>query len=320
MTTEPAPTSDRRTSDGEVVIGVQDVRKAYGDVQAVDGVSFEVRSGEIFGLLGPNGAGKTTTLEMLEGLRTPDSGTLSVLGEDAARHPERIKPRIGIQLQTAALFPQLTVEELIELFASFYARALPTGQLVDWLDLAEKRKARVKTLSGGQQQRLSVALALVNDPEIVFLDEPTTGMDPAARRALWALVDGLRREGKTILLTTHYMEEAEFLCDRLAIMDHGRIMEAGTVAELVGRRFTDRAVHVGGLAGLGRERLSALSGVTHVADEDDETILYTNDVPATIAAVLAAAEELGVEPRDLLIRRPTLEDVFLDLTGRALRD
>jgi ABC-2 type transport system ATP-binding protein len=163
-------------------------------------------------------------------------------------------------------------------------------------------------------------LALVNDPEIVFLDEPSTGMDPAARRALWALVAGLRQAGKTILLTTHYMEEAEFLCDRLAIMDHGRVMEAGTVAELVGRRFTDRAVSVGGLAELGRERLAAFPGVTRVADENNETILYTRDVPGTIAAVLAAAESLGVEPQNLLVRRPTLEDVFLDLTGRALRD
>jgi ABC-2 type transport system ATP-binding protein len=320
MTSPTVTPADRPGSDAETVVIVQDVRKAYGDVRAVDGVSFEVRRGEIFGLLGPNGAGKTTTVEMLEGLRTPDAGRLTVLGEDVARHPERIKPRIGIQLQTAALFPQLTVEELVELFASFYPRALSADQIMDWLDLAEKRTARVKDLSGGQQQRLSVALALVNDPEIVFLDEPSTGMDPAARRALWALVAGLRQAGKTILLTTHYMEEAEFLCDRLAIMDHGRVMEAGTVAELVGRRFTDRAVSVGGLAELGRERLAAFPGVTRVADENNETILYTRDVPGTIAAVLAAAESLGVEPQNLLVRRPTLEDVFLDLTGRALRD
>ncbi len=311
---------DPAAPGAETVIRVEDVRKAYGDVQAVDGVSFEVRRGEIFGLLGPNGAGKTTTVEMLEGLRRPDSGTLHVLGVDAARHPERIKPRIGVQLQTAALFPNLTVEELIELFASFYPRALPTSQLVEALDLAEKRAARVKTLSGGQQQRLSVALALVNDPEIVFLDEPSTGMDPAARRALWTLIAGLRNDGKTILLTTHYMEEAEVLCDRLAIMDHGKVMEEGTVAELVGRRFKDRAVSVGGLATVGRERMAAFPGVTRVADEEGETILYTRDVPATIGALLAAAEEFGVETENLLVRRPTLEDVFLDLTGRALRD
>jgi len=312
--------SDRQAPDAETVIAVRDVRKHYGEVKAVDGVSFEVQRGEIFGLLGPNGAGKTTTVEMLEGLRTPDSGRLTVLGEDAAGHPERIKPRIGVQLQTAALFPLLTVDELLELFASFYGRKAAATDLAEALDLAEKRRTRVKDLSGGQQQRLSVALALVNDPELIFLDEPTTGMDPAARRALWDLVSDLRARGATILLTTHYMEEAEVLCDRLAIMDHGRIMEAGTVAELVGRRFRDRAVSVGGLAGLGRERLAALPGVTRVAEEDDESILYTRDVPATIAAVLAAAESLGVEPQNLLVRRPSLEDVFLDLTGRALRD
>ena len=317
-TADTAPELSRALDDR--VIHVRDVRKAYGDVQAVDGVSFEVRRGEIFGLLGPNGAGKTTTVEMLEGLRVPDAGELTVLGVDVARQPDRVKPRIGVQLQTSALFPQLTVDELIALFGSFYERRSPSGELIEALDLGEKRRTRLKDLSGGQQQRLSVALALVNDPEVVFLDEPTTGMDPAGRRALWDLVTGLRGRGKTVLLTTHYMEEAEVLCDRLAIMDHGRIMEAGTVAELVGRRFQDRAVTVDGLSGLGVTRLSAFPGVTRVADEDGETILYTRDVPGTIAAVLAAADELGVEPQNLLVRRPTLEDVFLDLTGRALRD
>ncbi|HEY8169347.1 MAG TPA: ABC transporter ATP-binding protein [Candidatus Limnocylindrales bacterium] len=316
------PLTSATMPDGptEAIIRVEDVHKRYGDVLAVDGVSFEVRRGEIFGLLGPNGAGKTTTVEMLEGLRKPDRGRLTVLGVDVARHPDRLKPRIGVQLQTAALFPLLSVEELIDLFASFYRRARPTSELIDALDLGEKRRSKVRDLSGGQQQRLSVALALVNEPEIVFLDEPTTGMDPAARRSLWGLVTGLRERGTTILLTTHYMEEAEILCNRLAIMDHGRIMEVGTVAELVGRRFQDRAVHVGGLSGLGRDRLEALSGVRGVAVEGDEAILYTRDVPGTIAAVLAAAEASGVEPTDLLVRRPTLEDVFLDLTGRALRD
>jgi ABC-2 type transport system ATP-binding protein len=320
MTSATAVPADRADPDAETVIRVQDVRKAYGAVQAVDGVSFEVRRGEIFGLLGPNGAGKTTTVEMLEGLRTPDSGELTVLGVDAARHPERIKPRIGVQLQTAALFPQLTVVELMDLFASFYPQSLPIDQLVAALDLDEKRSARIKDLSGGQQQRLSVALALVNDPELVFLDEPTTGMDPAARRALWTLIADLKTRGKTILLTTHYMEEAEVLCDRLAIMDHGSIMESGTVAELVGRRFQDHAVHVTGLSALPEDRLRSFPGVSRVADEGGETILYTRDVPGTIGAVLDAAEALGVEAENLLVRRPTLEDVFLDLTGRALRD
>ena len=195
----------------EAVIRVDDVRKAYGAVKAVDGVSFEVRKGEIFGLLGPNGAGKTTTMEMIEGLHAPDAGNIAVLGLEVARHAPAIKNRIGVQLQTAALYPQLTVTELLRLFGSFYDRRLPVDRVIDDLELGEKRDAQTKTLSGGQQQRLSVALALVNDPEVVFLDEPTTGLDPAARQGLWQVVRRLQGEGRTILMTTHYMEEAEAL-------------------------------------------------------------------------------------------------------------
>ncbi len=219
------------------VIRVSDVRKAYGDVQAVDGVSFEVRSGEVFGLLGPNGAGKTTTVEMLEGLRAPDSGGLEVLGIDAARDPGALKERIGVTLQTASLYPKLTVVEILDLFRSFYRRSLPTEQLIEFLDLDERKRAQTRELSGGQRQRLSIALALVNDPEVVFLDEPTTGLDPAARRSLWDLIVGLKAQGKTVLLTTHYLEEAEVLCDRLAIMDHGKVIAMGTVDDLVNTRF-----------------------------------------------------------------------------------
>src|SRR5262245_47665495 len=224
------------------VIAVEDVRKAYGAVQAVDGVSFEVRRGEIFGLLGPNGAGKTTTMEMIEGLHTPDSGNIRVLGLEVRRHAPTIKNRIGVQLQTAALYPQLKVTELLRLFASFYDRQIPIDEVIDDLELGEKRDAQTKTLSGGQQQRLSVALALINDPEVVFLDEPTTGLDPAARQGLWRVVRRMRDEGRTILMTTHSMEEAEALCDRLAIMDHGKILDMGTADELVGRRFRERSV------------------------------------------------------------------------------
>jgi ABC-2 type transport system ATP-binding protein len=307
-------------SGDEPVIRVHDLRKHYGDVRAVDGLSFEVARGEIFGLLGPNGAGKTTTVEMLAGLRTPDAGELTVLGVDAARHPDAIKPLIGVQLQTAALYPQLTVLEVLRLFASFYPRSVPADDLLTALDLTEKRHAQTKNLSGGQRQRLSVALALVNDPGLVFLDEPTTGMDPAARRALWEIVRDLQARGKTVLLTTHYMEEAETLCDRVAIMDHGRIRESGTVEELVSRRFQDRAVIFGGLDGVSDEELRAFGGVSRLVREDGQAILYTRDVPATIGAVLAAAERLGREPEGLTVRRPTLEDVFLDLTGHALRD
>jgi ABC-2 type transport system ATP-binding protein len=302
------------------VIFVRDLRKTYGQTRAVDGVGFEVRAGEVFGLLGPNGAGKTTTVEILEGLRKPDSGEVRVLGIDVARHPDALKQRIGVALQTAALYPKLTVVEVLDLFRSFYPRSRSSAELIDLLELGEKRSSQTRALSGGQRQRLAVALALVNDPEVIFLDEPTTGLDPAARRSLWAIVESLRSRGRTILLTTHYMEEAEVLCDRLAIMDHGRILEAGTVHDLVSRRFKERSVRFEAIDGLDDAKLAAFPGVSSIKHEDGEAILYTRDVPATIGALLAASDGLGVEARNLAVRAPTLEDVFLDLTGRALRD
>jgi ABC-2 type transport system ATP-binding protein len=301
------------------VIAVDELRKSYADVHAVDGVSFEVARGEIFGLLGPNGAGKTTTVEILEGLLPADSGTVRVLDLDPAQRPE-LKQRIGVQLQTAALYPFLTVTEVLDLFRSFYPRSRPTPWLIDAVDLGERRDAQTRHLSGGQRQRLSVALALVNEPELVFLDEPTTGMDPQARRSLWDLVLRLRDGGASVLLTTHYMEEAEHLCDRVAIMDHGKVLEAGTVDGLVRRRFHDRSVQFETLPELDRAALEALPGVTQVVIDDDTTVLHTTETAAAIGALLDRAGELNREPRSLAIHRPTLEDVFLDLTGRALRE
>jgi ABC-2 type transport system ATP-binding protein len=307
-------------TDTRSVIEVAGLRKRYGDVLAVDGVSFEVHRGEIFGLLGPNGAGKTTTVEILEGLRKPDDGTVRVLGFDAAHQPAEIKERIGVQLQTAALYPYLTVAELLDLFRSFYPRSRSTTWLLEAVDLEERRAAQTRHLSGGQRQRLSVALALVNEPELVFLDEPSTGMDPQARRSLWDLILRLRDQGCSVLLTTHYMEEASQLCDRVAIMDHGHVLELGTVTELVSRRFRERAVHFDTLPDLGLAELGSLPGVKRAVLEDGESVLYTADVAVTIAALLERTEALGAEPANLGIRRATLEDVFLDLTGRALRE
>jgi ABC-2 type transport system ATP-binding protein len=307
-------------SETNPVVRVRDLRKNYGQLAAVDGVSFEVGSGEVFGLLGPNGAGKTTTVEILEGLRDADSGEVTVLGIDAVKRADDLRARVGVSLQTAALYPKLTVVEVLRLFRGFYSAGRSVDELVALMDLDEKRSTRTQDLSGGQRQRLSVALALVNDPELVFLDEPTTGMDPAARRALWDVVLGLKREARSVLLTTHYMEEAEVLCDRIAVMDHGRILEAGTVDELVSRRFHERAVRFDVLDGLGDEQMAAFPGVSSLKREDGSVSLFSRDVPATIGAVLAAAETLGREPENLAVRRATLEDVFLDLTGRALRD
>jgi ABC-2 type transport system ATP-binding protein len=309
------------TRDPGPAIRVNDLHKRYGETRAVDGISFEVGAGEVFGLLGPNGAGKTTTVEILEGLRAADSGEATVLGVDTNRDPEALKPRIGVALQTASLYPKLTVSEVLDLFRSFYVRqGHSTAELIERFDLGEKRHSRTQELSGGQRQRLAVALALVNDPELVFLDEPTTGLDPAARRSLWEVVLELKRQGRTILLTTHYMEEAEILCDRIAIMDHGRILESGTVKELVGRHFHERAVRFDRIDALADGALAALDGVASVAHENGEVVLYTRNVPGTIEGLLAAAESTGSEPENLTIRRPTLEDVFLALTGRALRD
>jgi ABC-2 type transport system ATP-binding protein len=302
------------------VIRVDGLVKRYGEIKAVDGIDFEVAAGEVFGLLGPNGAGKTTTVEILEGLRSPDGGRATVLGVDVASAADSLKPRIGVSLQTASLYPKLTVIEVIDLFRSFYAHPRPTDELLGALELGERRHAQTRELSGGQRQRLAVALALVNNPELVFLDEPTTGLDPAARRSLWDLIRNLRAAGRTVLLTTHYMEEAEILCDRLAIMDHGHILEMGTVDELISKRFKQRAVHFDRLAALSDAELQALPGVSSVKHDADETLLYTNDVATTIGALLSLTEAREVDPQNLGVRRATLEDVFLDLTGRALRD
>jgi ABC-2 type transport system ATP-binding protein len=310
----------QRVSDARPVISVSDLRKSYGEVKAVDGLSFEVSRGEVFGLLGPNGAGKTTTIEILEGLNKPDSGDITVLGIDPARDANALKERIGVQLQTAALYPNLTVAELIELFGRFYAKARPTQELVRQFGLEERQVGLTKELSGGQRQRLSVALAMVNDPELIFLDEPTTGLDPQARRSLWDQISELRGEGRTVLLTTHYMEEAEQLCDRVAVMDHGKILELGTVTELVTRHFKERTVRFAARPELTDERLARVAAVGRVSREGDESVLYTADVPATIGELLRMTDELGLEALDVGVRRPTLEDVFLELTGRALRD
>jgi ABC-2 type transport system ATP-binding protein len=303
-----------------VVISVEDLHKSYGDVRAVDGVSFEVRRGEIFGLLGPNGAGKTTTIEVLEGLHAGDSGTVRVLDIDPGRHADRLKERIGVQLQTAALFPNLTVLEVLALFGSFYAKSRQPAELVEQFGLGERAGAQTRQLSGGQRQRLSVALAMVNDPELIFLDEPTTGLDPQARRSLWDLIARLAAEGRTIVMTTHYMEEAEQLCDRVAVMDHGRILEIGTVNELVTRHFQERTVRFLVNEQLTEASLGALPAVKRVLREADEVVLYTPDVPATIGGLLRLADEAGAGNLDVAVRRPTLEDVFLELTGRGLRD
>jgi ABC-2 type transport system ATP-binding protein len=295
-------------------ISVRDLALAYGDLRAVDGVDFEVREGEFFGILGPNGAGKTTTLELVEGLRRPDRGEISVLGLAPWPRNGALLPRIGVQLQASSFFERLTAREQIHTFAALYG--VGPGPADVWLErvgLEEKASTRVDKLSGGQVQRLSIACALVHDPELVFLDEPTAALDPQARRNLWDLLSGLNDSGRTVVLTTHYMDEAESLCDRVAIMDHGRILELDTPHALV--RSLDAPTRIVVATGqLGLEEARALAGVDTV-EEDPAGMVLTTRAPAGVVAALAQRDALdGVQ-----VRTGTLEDVFLDLTGREYR-
>ncbi len=308
---------------GEDVVVVEGLRKRYGDIVAVDGVSFAVRRGETFGIVGPNGAGKTTTLEIIEGLRRPDAGQVRVLGLDPQRQAREVKQRIGVQLQASAYFDFLTLREILDLFGAFYPRRVPPEALLEMVGLQERAGALLKQLSGGQQQRFSLAAAMVNDPEVVFLDEPTTGLDPQARRSLWDLVRQMREQGRTVILTTHYMEEAEVLCDRVAIMDGGRIVALDTPEALVSRLeapyhlrlHLDRPVEASALA------VAGVVDVSCPADGRDGLYrLQVRSVTRSLPLVLARVQELGAGLVDLAVERATLEDVFLALTGKELRD
>jgi ABC-2 type transport system ATP-binding protein len=309
------------SSKSKTVIEVSNLVKSYGDIRAVDGISIDVKEGEVFGMLGPNGAGKTTTVEIIVGLRTPDSGSVAVLGIDALKDVREVKERIGVQPQTPALFPALSVQEIVKFFRSLYKRSIPVSEVIDLVSLQESRNVLVKNLSGGQQQRLSVALAFVNDPDIIFLDEPTTGMDPQARRAMWEVIETFRKTGKTIFLTTHYMEEAERLCDRVAIMDHGQLIALGSPQHMIEEHFKESAVQFKMSDYPGPEVLAELAGVTNVINEDGgEIILYTSHIPSTISSLLDMASKRSAELSELSIRQATLEDVFLKLTGKRIRD
>ena len=303
----------------EPVIRVSGIRKTYGPVVAVDDVSFEVRRGEIFGLVGPNGAGKTTTMECLEGLRSPDRGHVSVLGLDPFRAGTALKVRIGVQLQEAQLQKRLKVGEAVRFWASIYPSTVDPELLLDQLGLREKRNAWFMTLSGGQKQRLFIALALINDPEVVFLDELTTGLDPQARRAIWELVRGIRERGKTVVLTTHLMEEAERLCDRVAIIEHGRVIDMDTPRGLVARHCPERMVVVATADASARERFLALPGVDSV-DADGTSMTIRGRNPGLVTDVIQCVSRHGIAVTDFHTTVPTLEDVFLRLTGHSIRD
>ena len=300
------------------VIEVSGLSKSYGSTRAIDAATFEVRQGEIFGLIGPNGAGKTTTMECIEGLRAPDAGRLSVLGLNPLKDGKALQNRIGVQLQEAQLQKRITVKEAIGLWSSLYDAPLDGHQLLVQLGIAGKANARFMTLSGGQKQRLFIALALINDPDVVFLDELTTGLDPQARRAIWELVRSIRDRGKTVFLTTHLMEEAERLCDRVAIIDHGRIVDIDSPAGLVNRHCPERTIVIAteddGVIGALRE----IAGVDSVTREGGSLVVAARsvDVMTRLIRVLADQQTPVTDFRTIV---PTLEDVFLKLTGHSVR-
>jgi ABC-2 type transport system ATP-binding protein len=302
------------------VIQVSGVRKTYGKTIAVDEVSFEVNDGEIFGLIGPNGAGKTTTMECIEGLRTPDRGSISVLGLDPFRQVYKLQDRIGVQLQQAQLQKRIKVWEAVDLWATLYQKKSIDGErLLEQLGLTDKRNAWFMNLSGGQKQRLFIALALINDPEVVFLDELTTGLDPQARRAIWDLVRGIRERGKTVFLTTHLMEEAERLCNRVAIIEHGRIIDIDTPESLVSRHCPERTVVLATDNPLAEERFRSIPGVESVTRTDSRfTIRGRGD--DLVTEVIHCLSENHIRVSDFRTILPNLEDVFLNLTGHSIRE
>lgn len=302
------------------IIEVSNLKKRYSDFYAVNGVSFEVYKGEIFGLLGPNGAGKTTTMEMLVGLRKPDEGTAAIAGFHVQKEAKKMKEVIGIQLQSTSLFELLTVKEIIEMYASFYPSHLPIQPLIDEMLLTEKQNSRVKGLSGGQKQRLAIALAIIHDPQVIFLDEPTTGLDPQARRTLWDIVLNLRSKGKTILLSTHYMDEAHVLADRIGIMDRGKLIALDTPNNLVSSIEAESAIEFKTDEPLPKESFRGIKAVHNFVVNHDFVTLYTDNLQETLIDFMKISNERTISFSELKTRTATLEDVFLHMTGRGLRE
>jgi ABC-2 type transport system ATP-binding protein len=303
---------------------VEGLRKAYGDVVAVDGLDLTVGSGECFGLLGPNGAGKTTTIEICEGLTAPDAGVVEVLGERWDTNEQALRERLGIQLQETQLAEKLTVQETVRLFRSFYRQGRNVDDVIDIVQLGEKRTSRVGKLSGGQKQRLALACAIVGDPELLFLDEPTTGLDPQSRRQLWDLIIELRASGRSVVLTTHYMDEAERLCDRVAIVDHGHVIALGTPRELIATLGAEHVVEFitpGAAAdALSTDVLRSIDGVMAAREVGGRWSLEVSGLARTVPALLALLASRGLTLDELTTHSATLEDVFVSLTGRQLRD
>jgi ABC-2 type transport system ATP-binding protein len=324
MQVSDARAARERQSNSNTTLRCRGLVKRYGQVTAVAGLDLEVRAGECFGMLGPNGAGKTTTVEIFEGLRFPDAGDVEVLGDTWRGNNLSLRTRLGIQLQETKFPEKLRVIEVVALFRSFYPRGYEIADLLALVGLEEKAHAQVKTLSGGQKQRLSLGCALVGDPELLFLDEPTTGLDPQSRRQTWEIVEDLKARGRTVLLTTHYMEEAARLCDRVAVVDHGRMIALGTPRELIAslgaEQVIEFAVNDRASAAVTESMLRTLPSVREVAREGPTWRLTVGEVHRAVPALLAALAERDAEPTELITHHATLEDVFMSLTGRRLRD
>jgi ABC-2 type transport system ATP-binding protein len=300
------------------IVSAENLHKSYGDVLALRGISFEIKKGEVFGLLGPNGAGKTTTIEILLGLRQPDQGKVQVCGLDPARESNELKQRIGAQLQATVLPDKMSVEEALWLFASFYKKSVSIESLLEDFGLAEKRRAFFDVLSGGQKQRLALALALVNNPELVLLDEPTVGLDAMLRRDIYAIIERFRSEGRTVLLTTHYIEEAERLCDHVAIVDHGQVVAVGTPRELVARSGSGTRLEVRLAKPVAAEKLKTLEAVNDCRVADGIYVLHAQAATQAIVGLIHFLESDGNALLDLHIAQPSLEDVFVEMTGRKI--
>jgi ABC-2 type transport system ATP-binding protein len=309
-------------STGKVImpaIQVTDLHKNYGEVKAVDGVSFEVEDKEIFGILGPNGAGKTTTLEIIETLREADSGEILLDGMDVRKDAKKIKEVIGVQLQTTVFFDNLTVYETIDLFGSFYSNRLKPDELLERVELEDKRNNMLNELSGGQHKRVSIALAMVNDPRIVFLDEPTTGLDPQVRRNIWQIIENLRADEKTVVITSHYIEEAEYLCDRVAIMDYGKIIALGTPNELIDKYSPESNISFAMTPGVDISVLEKIPGAMRVVGSNGGYAITTNSPQETLIGIFTAAYENNAKADEVAMERASLEDVFLKITGRRIK-
>lgn len=302
-------------------ISVQGLKKSYGSLEAVKGIDFQIEPGEVFGLLGPNGAGKTTTVEILEGLRPRSGGQVAVLGFDPDTQRQRLKDRIGVCLQATNLPEKIRVREAMHLFSSFYTRHVDLRQLLRRLQLEEKREAFYSTLSGGQKQRLALALALVNDPQLIFLDEPTTGLDPQVRVEIHSLLEELKQERRTILMTTHYIEEAERLCDRVAIVDEGRIIAMGTPRSLQQQSRTASSIVVTCATSFPQQRPAWAEATSSSVDSTGRTLTVNSRRPAaTLVDLVKWIDQQGLELTDVHLKQPTLEDVFIELTGKSLRE